>query len=155
MYPGCTVCVYSLRISSTTKSKNPSVLLDISPGPRVLVCPCLPPDTREFLASGLRVSRIWPPRSVSNLLETFETPSAVFFFWSFFVQRAKMSRIDAERLDAMSKKELVDLIQSVAPLDMLQSNSLGGNPANVAKKANKERIVDCRSRASDALTSTH
>ena len=95
------------------------------------------------------------PQSVSNLSETFGTPSAVFFFWSFFVQRAKMSRIDAERLDAMSKKELVDLIQSVAPLDMLQSNSLGGNPANVAKKANKERIVDCRSRASDALTSTH
>ena len=56
-----------------------------------------------------------------------------------------MSRIDAERLEAMSKKELVDLIQSVAPLDMLQSNSLGGNPANVAKKANKERIADCRS----------
>ncbi len=69
------------------------------------------------------------------------------FFSRFFCHRSacKMSRIDAERLDAMSKKELVDLIQSVAPLDMLQSNSLGGNPANVAKKANKERIVDCRS----------
>ena len=69
----------------------------------------------------------------------------VFFLEFFCPSACKMSRIDAERLEAMSKKELVDLIQSVAPLDMLQSNSLGGNPANVAKKANKERIVDCRS----------
>jgi hypothetical protein len=31
-------------------------------------------------------------------------------------------RIEGEKLEAMSKKELVDLIQSVAPLDLLQSN---------------------------------
>ena len=46
-------------------------------------------------------------------------------------------RIAAEKLDGMSKRELVDAIQAVAPLDLLQSNALGGNPANVAKKASK------------------
>jgi len=51
------------------------------------------------------------------------------------------SRIDAEKLEAMSKKELVDLIQSVSPLDLLQANALSGNPANVAKKANKDKVI--------------
>ena len=37
----------------------------------------------------------------------------------------------------MGKKELVEIVQAVAPLDLLQANSLSGNPANVAKKANK------------------
>eukprot|EP00802_Teleaulax_amphioxeia_P026852 Tamp_28027.p1 GENE.Tamp_28027~~Tamp_28027.p1 ORF type:complete len:229 (-),score=82.88 Tamp_28027:144-779(-) len=41
----------------------------------------------------------------------------------------------------MGKKELVEIVQSVAPLDLLQANSLSGNPANVAKKANKDKII--------------
>ena len=52
------------------------------------------------------------------------------------------TRIEAGKLDAMSKKELVDLIQSVASLDLLQTNSLSGNPANVAKRANKVPDAD-------------
>jgi hypothetical protein len=46
-------------------------------------------------------------------------------------------RLEADKLAAMGKKELVEIVQSVAPLDLLQANSLSGNPANVAKKANK------------------
>jgi hypothetical protein len=51
-----------------------------------------------------------------------------------------MARVDNAALEGLSKRELVDLVQSVAPLDMLQANALSGNPANVAKKANKVGI---------------
>ena len=46
-------------------------------------------------------------------------------------------RVDTAALQGMSKKELVVLVQSVAPLELLQANSLSGKPENVAKKANK------------------
>jgi hypothetical protein len=32
------------------------------------------------------------------------------------------TRIEADKLEAMSKKELVDLVQSVASLELLQAN---------------------------------
>ena len=32
------------------------------------------------------------------------------------------TRIEADKLEAMSKKELVDLVQSLAPLELLQVN---------------------------------
>ena len=52
-------------------------------------------------------------------------------------------RVDAATLDGMSKKELVVLVQSVAPLELLQANSLSGKPENVAKKANKVQSLGC------------
>ena len=52
-------------------------------------------------------------------------------------------RVDAATLDGMSKKELVVLVQSVAPLDLLQANELSGKPENVAKKANKVLTLEC------------
>jgi len=52
-------------------------------------------------------------------------------------------RVDAATLDGLSKKELVVLVQSVAPLDLLQANALSGKPENVAKKANKVQTLGC------------
>ena len=52
-------------------------------------------------------------------------------------------RVDAATLDGLSKKELVVLVQSVAPLDLLQANALSGKPENVAKKANKVQTLEC------------
>ena len=52
-------------------------------------------------------------------------------------------RVDAATLDGLTKKELVVLVQSVAPLDLLQANALSGKPENVAKKANKVQTLEC------------
>ena len=52
-------------------------------------------------------------------------------------------RVDAATLDGLSKKELVVLVQSVAPLDLLQANALSGKPENVAKKVNKVQTLEC------------
>ncbi len=55
---------------------------------------------------------------------------------------AMAERVGAEQLDGLSKKELVVLVQSVAPLELLQTNQLSGKPENVAKKATKEKIIE-------------
>ena len=49
-------------------------------------------------------------------------------------------RMDAMALEAMSKKELVLLVQVLASPQLLQAAQLSGNPINVAKKASKEKV---------------
>jgi hypothetical protein len=49
-------------------------------------------------------------------------------------------RMEAMALEAMSKKELVLLVQVLASPQLLQAAQLSGNPNNVAKKASKEKV---------------
>jgi hypothetical protein len=49
-------------------------------------------------------------------------------------------RMEAMALEAMSKKELVLLVQVLASPQLLQAAQLSGNPHNVAKKASKEKV---------------
>jgi hypothetical protein len=49
-------------------------------------------------------------------------------------------RMEARALEAISKKELVLLVQGLASPQLLQASQLSGNPSTVAKKASKEKV---------------
>jgi len=49
-------------------------------------------------------------------------------------------RMEASALEAISKKELVLLVQGLASPQLLQASQLSGNPSTVAKKASKEKV---------------
>jgi hypothetical protein len=49
------------------------------------------------------------------------------------------ARMDATALASMSKKELVLILHSIASTKALHAAQLSGNPANVARKASKEK----------------